>query len=87
MRWVWVTEQSHRSEFDDEDCVTETDTGGSYEDDAGRFDASFMAKEGEFTYTADSIRYTDDRPEEMQWDFENFFQGTKTIQLELHRVR
>lgn len=87
MRWVWVTEQSRRSEFDDEDCVTETNTGGSYEDDAGQFDTSFMAKEGEFTYNADSIRYTYDRPEEMQWDFEHFFQGTKTIQLDLHRVR
>jgi hypothetical protein len=87
LRWVWVTEQSRRSEFDDESCVTETDTGGSYEEDAGGFDNSFIAQEGEFDYTADSIRYTYDGPEEMQFDFEHLFQGTKRIQLELRRVR
>ncbi len=87
MRWSWFTQRNRPSEFDDESCVTEQESGGTYEPDGGDFDASFSARQGEFTYTADSIRYAYEGAEEMQFDFAHSFQGAKRIQLDLHRVR
>jgi hypothetical protein len=87
IRWSWFTQRNRASEFADEDCVTEQESGGTYEPDGGSFDVSFSAREGEFTYTADSIRYGFEGPEDLQFDFAHTFQGTKRIQLELHRVR
>lgn len=87
MRWQWTREKTYPSEFTDEDCVTETQSGGDYDPKAGFFGASVFAKEGEFTWTDDSIRFSYHKPEPMRFDFQHLFNGVKDIEIELHRTR
>lgn len=86
-RWVYEQETNKRSQFSDEDCLTTVETGGSYERDSGRSGVMVFAKATEFSWTADTLRYSYQGPEEMSFDFAHPFLGTREIQLELRRVR
>lgn len=87
MRWVYEESTTERSQFSDEECVTQTQTGGSYDPEAG--DAGFLVSAGpeEFTWTADTLRYSFSGPESMRFDFEHLFQGTREVELNLRRVK
>ena len=87
LRWTWEEDTTERSPFADEDCVTTIHSGGSYDPNAGFFLSYARAKEGEFSYTSDSIHYEFSGPEPMEFDYEHLFNGTKEVRLELKKVK
>ncbi|MBL9139117.1 MAG: hypothetical protein JNK85_24835 [Verrucomicrobiales bacterium] len=88
MRWFYEELQRKRSEFSDEDCETTVQrTGGSYDDDALNYGILVYAEAKDFTWTADTIRYTLSGKEPMRFDFEHLFDGVREVTLELRRVK
>jgi hypothetical protein len=88
MRWFYEELQRKRSEFSDEDCETTVQrTGGTYDTDAVSHGVLVYAEAKDFTWTADTIRYTFSGAEPMRFDFEHLFDGVREVTLELHRVK
>lgn len=87
-RWFYEELGTERSEFTDEDSATTTvRTGGSDDENAGSFGVFIYAEEKDFTWTADTIRYTFTRKEPMRFDFQHLFDGVREVTLELRRVK
>ncbi|MCC6231175.1 MAG: hypothetical protein IT580_00925 [Verrucomicrobiales bacterium] len=88
MRWFYEEIHTERGTFADEPCETTlVRTGGDYDADAGNYGFSIFAGPEEFSWTADSIHYSFQGPEPMQFDFEHLFNGVRQVTLDLRRVR
>lgn len=88
VRWFFEELQRKRSKFSDEDCETTVQrTGGTYDKDGVSYGVSIFAEAKDFTWTADTIRYTFKGAEPMRFDFEHLFDGVREVTLELHRVK